>query len=143
MYNPNYKIIDAIKLLVKSNIANFDIFQITAVCLSAFTCLELFLSFKNPFYPGKRRMKFYLVGTIIITFIMVFNLASMLASPNDAFERYELPFIYLSSDYQDRFIKDPIQKIADINPEMNERLKNIIDTLSSKLYEERNEIGNE
>lgn len=49
---PDLSLIDAIKLLTHNNLKLFNIFQFSAIALSSFTCLDLLLSVKNPFYPS-------------------------------------------------------------------------------------------
>lgn len=78
LINPSFTLLDSIKVLSKANSVNFDVFQIIAVSLSGFSCIDMYLSFKNPFYPGSRRMKIYLIGTAIILALVGPNMKSML-----------------------------------------------------------------
>jgi len=71
---PSFELIDSVKMLCNANIIFFDSSQIIAVCMSIFTCIDLFLSFKNPFYPGNRRMKVYLFSTVVIMLSIGYNM---------------------------------------------------------------------
>ena len=81
----------------------FDLFMVVAVCLSGFTCIDLYLSFKNPFYPGYYRMKFYLAGTVLLAMVITPNIQSIMQDPNDLFDKYLLPFYYNAPAFQSKF----------------------------------------
>jgi hypothetical protein len=49
-------------------------------------CVDLYLAYKNPFYPGKRRMKFYLIGTALCILTIGTLEKSWLQLPPDKFE---------------------------------------------------------
>lgn len=99
----SFELIDAIKTLCFTNLLIFDAFQIAAISLSGFTCLDLYLSFKNPFQQGKYRMKWYLIGTLLIVLLVGPNMRSMVMNPNDMFDTYILPYFYLDPSFQKDF----------------------------------------
>lgn len=103
LIDPNFKVIDSIKLLTHINMRIFNVFEIAAISLSSFTCLDLLLSVKNPFTPGYKRMKFYLIGTILIIIIGAPITSSVLKDPNEMFDTYLLPYYYLDEDYKSTF----------------------------------------
>lgn len=104
-FKTDLSLIDSIKTLCFTNRMIFDVFTIAAISLSGFKCLDLYLSFKNPFQQGKYRMKWYIAGTLVLMVLMGPNTHSMLISPNDLFDTYMLPFFYLDPAYQKRFKK--------------------------------------
>ena len=70
IFNKDYTILDAVKLLSMTNIQWFEFFQMVAICMNIAMCVDLYFSYKNPFYPGSRRMKFYLIGTALCVVII-------------------------------------------------------------------------
>ena len=77
-----FTLMDSVKTLTEWNIQYFQLFQNVAVCMNAAMCIDLYLSFKNPFYPGGRRMRWYMAGTAVIVVIMLFMEASFLKKPD-------------------------------------------------------------
>lgn len=88
-------VIDSIKYLTNMNLYLFNIFQFTAITLSSFTCLDLLLSVKNPFYPAHRRMKWYIAGTVFIIITVVPMTQNVILNPNQMFDTYHLPYYYM------------------------------------------------
>jgi len=87
----DYQMIDAIKYLVKANLTAFEVSQVMAICLNAFMCIDLYLNFINPFYPGERRIKWYLAGTAFITLLFGLYAKPWLLYPEEQFFQAELP----------------------------------------------------
>ena len=87
-------------MLVRANIINFEIFQLLAICMSASMCIDLYLSFLSPFYPAHRRMKYYLIGTVVVTILMGFYQYPWLPDPPSLYNEYFLDFLYLNADVQ-------------------------------------------
>ena len=40
------------------------------LCFNVCLCIDLFLTFKYPFYPSKRRMKVYYIGTALVLIVI-------------------------------------------------------------------------
>jgi hypothetical protein len=57
---------EAMKYLVGWNLTFFGIYQSVVICLTAFLFLDMILTFKDPFYPSNRRLRSYVVGTVVI-----------------------------------------------------------------------------
>jgi len=77
----------------------YEMFQMIAVCMNAFMCIDLYFSYKNPFFPGKYRMKYYLGGTLFILLTIGLFTKSWLLSPDQEFYQFVLPFFYKSPYY--------------------------------------------
>ena len=71
----------------------FGIYQSAVICLTAFLFLDMILTFKDPFYPSNRRLRYYLIGTTAIVIFQQIYAWGMLLSNNDFFEVYLEPFI--------------------------------------------------
>jgi hypothetical protein len=69
-------------------------------------CVDLYLAYKNPFYPGDRRMKFYLMATAITVLTVGLLERSWLQLPPDQFET-ELMKYYLDDTIKE--LKDRIR----------------------------------
>ena len=57
-----------------------------AMCMNISMCADLYLAYKNPFYPGYRRMKFYLIGTAVCIMTFGYLEKSWLQLPPEEFE---------------------------------------------------------
>lgn len=56
----------SIKILETSNIQSFEIFTQLCILLNICLCIDVFLVFKNPFYPSYKRMKLYIISSTLI-----------------------------------------------------------------------------
>jgi hypothetical protein len=68
----------------KANQQFYEMFQIASYCLNGCLCVDLFLTFKNPFSPSGRRLKFYFIFTgIVVAFVTIttINQSTFLLSP--------------------------------------------------------------
>ena len=54
-------------------------------------CIDLYLTSNNPFYPNSRRIKWYVIGTLLIAIGFKPLTASYLLSPNDLFNDFFKP----------------------------------------------------
>ena len=57
-------------------------------CFNACLSIDMFLTFKNPFYPSGRRTKFYIIGSIIFVCIFSPYFESPLLNDYDFFTQY-------------------------------------------------------
>lgn len=57
-------------MLCKTNNLTFTFFQTMSLALNFCLCHDLIVTLKDPFYPGKRRMKFYLYGSFLISILI-------------------------------------------------------------------------
>ena len=83
----------AIKNLVDANITCFKIFQQIQLCLNACLCIDIYFTFKNPFYPSKRRMRMYYVATASIVLGIAPYTQSMLLNQLDWFNHFIEPLL--------------------------------------------------
>ena len=58
-----------IVLLAQSNFKVLQFFEFVSLALNLFLCLDIVLTMRNPFYPHERRMKFYLVFSLVLAAI--------------------------------------------------------------------------
>jgi hypothetical protein len=99
LLNRNFTVEDSIIVLNRANMIAYEMFQMIAVCMNAFMCIDLYFSYKNPFFPGKYRMKYYLGGTLFILLTIGLFTKSWLLSPDQEFYQFVLPFFYKSPYY--------------------------------------------
>ena len=71
-----------------------------AMCMNISMCADLYLAYKNPFYPGYRRMKFYLIGTAFCIMTFGYLEKSWLQLPPEEFET-ELMGYYFDDTLED------------------------------------------
>lgn len=102
----SFDVLKSVKTLCFFNQLLFEVGQIGAIGLSAFTCIDLMISFKNPFQQGKYRMKWYLMGAVLIVLIIGPNSQSVTLTPDKVFDTYMLPFLYKDPSYQLKFKKE-------------------------------------
>jgi hypothetical protein len=106
-------------MLCLSNSFTFTFFQTMSLALNFCLCHDLIKTLKDPFYPGKRRMKFYLGCSIIVaTVFTAINKSTLsdvcdnkinmgMAQPVRAFDFMRIGFVEaLLSAYDDRIIKN-------------------------------------
>ena len=98
-----FDILKSVKVLCFFNQLLFEVGQIGAIGLSACTCIDLLISFKNPFQQGKYRMKWYLLGSALIVLVIGPNSQSVTISPDMIFDTYMLPFLYKDPTYRSKF----------------------------------------
>lgn len=55
----------AITVLESSNLLIQHYFQLLSLSLNFCLCLDIVLTMSNPFSPHERRMKFYLIGSLV------------------------------------------------------------------------------
>ena len=89
---------DSVKYLCDCNIKTFQMFQILALCCNSCMCIDLFFSYKKPFAPPNRRMKFYILGTAIICLFSLNNNRSWLKNPKFLFQDFVLPMLFNDPD---------------------------------------------
>lgn len=53
----------------------FEFFQTMSLLLNMCLCLDLILTLMNPFYPSKRRLKYYLFFAVVVDFIIIVVIA--------------------------------------------------------------------
>jgi hypothetical protein len=83
-----------IKILVYSCIILFDFFQKIVLFLNFSLCLDLYLSFKRPFYPNARRLAKYFAATILIVMVtMPATIGAVLESPSGLFKIFFQPLV--------------------------------------------------
>jgi len=92
-----------LKHLVGANQLIFDICQTCSLCLNACLCIDLYITFKDPFKPSGKRLKFYFIFTgVIVTIVNYYNYnqSTFLLAPETFFEQYIQPTItdYLNGD---------------------------------------------
>jgi hypothetical protein len=61
-------------------------------------CIDLFFSYKKPFSPPDRRMKFYLVGTALVCAVSLYNNRSWLKNMEDLFQDFLVPILFVDPD---------------------------------------------
>jgi hypothetical protein len=77
--------------------------------MNASMCFDLYLSFKNPFYPGYRRMKWYITFTILILILCAYTQKSFLMTPDEDFKMFVSGFIsILTKENEDNHEKDSL-----------------------------------
>ena len=57
--------------LCQSNKMFFFFFQLLTLFLNISLSIDLIMTMRDPFSPGKRRMKFYLIGSLVASFVIV------------------------------------------------------------------------
>ena len=57
--------------LCESNEFSLQYFQFMSLTLNLSLCIDLILTLRDPFYPSKRRVKFYVTFSMIATAILV------------------------------------------------------------------------
>ena len=60
------------KLLINTNDGSFQFFSLLTLFLNMCLCIDLILTLRNPFYPAKNRMKFYLVPSFLFCLPLAF-----------------------------------------------------------------------
>jgi len=63
---------ESLIFLINISILLFRFLFMLSFLLNSFLCLDLYLTVKNPFYPAHRRMKFYILYSVIVTLPTVF-----------------------------------------------------------------------
>jgi len=63
---------EAVAILEKSNFNILCLAEFFSLSLNFFLCLDIILTLRNPFYPHERRMKGYLVGSVVFAGIAYF-----------------------------------------------------------------------
>lgn len=58
--------LEAIKSLEAANIFSFEVFTLMCIMFNICVCVDVFLVFKNPFYPSYKRMKVYIISSTVI-----------------------------------------------------------------------------
>ena len=89
--------------LVLANQQIFEICQICSLCLNACLCIDLYITFKDPFKPSGRRLKYYFICTAVVVFVVNyynFNRNTFLLSPEAFFEQYIQPIISQVIDHE-------------------------------------------
>lgn len=59
-----------LKTLEFWNMNTFEFFSLLGIAFNSCLCLDLFLTYKEPFYPIARRIKIYMIGSVLFAFIM-------------------------------------------------------------------------
>ncbi len=67
-------------MLCESNQIVFQFFQLLSLAFNFCLCHDLIMTLKNPFYPGKRRMKFYIIFSVLVVAVLTFFTRSNLDS---------------------------------------------------------------
>ena len=93
LIKPNLTMEVAIRHLVDSNITSFKIFQQIQLCFNACLCIDIYLTFKNPFYPSKRRMVIYYISTGIVVVLIAPFTQSVLLNNLDWFNHFIEPLV--------------------------------------------------
>ena len=84
---------DALKRLEWANITCFEVFQMLVLCLNIFLCIAIFKVFKDPFFPTRLRVKWYIICSSLIVCICYPFSKSILVSSDDFFKFYFMPMI--------------------------------------------------
>jgi hypothetical protein len=71
IYNLRLNSDDASKLLVTMNMIWYEAFQLLSLMFNVCLCIDLILTLRNPFSPGGRRLKFYLLGSITSVTLLI------------------------------------------------------------------------
>lgn len=87
----------AIKDLVKCNIFFFEISQQLSLCFNACICIDLYLTFRNPFKPSRIRLRNYIIISILVVSIINPISTGLLQSNNDFFQTYLQPIVDLKN----------------------------------------------
>ena len=69
--------------------------QIASLCLNSFLCIDLMITYRKPFEPSNKRMKYYIIITIVVVVyvtISTFSTSTFLMSPNTFFDKFVVPF---------------------------------------------------
>lgn len=91
----SYEKKDASELLSYCVIVLFDLFQKMVLSLNFFLCIDLYLSFRTPFYPNRRRLTKYFIFSIIITLVTLpITISSDLLGPTELIKFYFEPVIF-------------------------------------------------
>lgn len=61
--------VDSLHMLCLSNSFTFTFFQTMSLALNFCLCHDLIKTLKDPFFPGKRRMKFYLGSSLLVAVV--------------------------------------------------------------------------
>jgi len=62
----------ALQVLCKSNQVVVTFFQFLSLAFNFCLCLDLISTLRNPFYPHKRKMKWYILGSVLVVAFMTF-----------------------------------------------------------------------
>ena len=68
------------EILCESNQVVFQYFQLLSLAFNFCLCHDLIMTLKSPFYPGKRRMKFYVIGSMLVVAFLTFFSACLIFS---------------------------------------------------------------
>lgn len=90
---PDFTMELAIKHLIQASISMYDCFQNATLFLNMFFCIDLYLTFINPFYPNGRRLNWYFAGTIAFVLILLPFSDGSLLMPFDRYKEYDLPLV--------------------------------------------------
>ena len=110
---------NAIKDLIKIPLVLYDICQMTSLFLNLFFCIDLYLTFRNPFYPNGRRLNWYFTGTAFFVVIFCCITTSVLMDPSSYFKEYLEPVIDDNSKIADKISSRNFK--AEVNY-MNEKM---------------------
>jgi len=76
-----------------ANFKCFEIFQIVGVVFNSCLCLDLYLTYKSPFYPVNRRIKLYITLAVITSIISSFVARSFLLTDFDIYKQFIKPLL--------------------------------------------------
>ena len=57
-------------------------------------CIDLYLCFRNPFYPKGKRTKWYYIGSVLLVMILSRVSHEWVGDQKETFDEYELPLIF-------------------------------------------------
>ena len=72
----------------------YEMFQIASYCLNGCLCVDLFLTFKNPFSPSGRRLKFYFIFTGIV--VSIITIKTINKAKNKTIDKFHLWYSFRS-----------------------------------------------
>jgi len=76
-----------------ANFKCFEVFQTVGVIFNSCLCLDLYLTYKSPFYPVNRRIKLYITLAIIMAIISSFVARSFLLTDSDIYKQFIKPLL--------------------------------------------------
>ena len=90
---PSYTMEQAIKDIVGWPLQLYDVCQMASLFLNGYFCLDLYLTFRNPFYPNGRRLSWYFSGTIFFVILFKTLTTGVIMVPDKFFSEYITPIL--------------------------------------------------
>ena len=78
----------ALEILEQSNINIFKYFQYMGIIFNSCLCVDLYLTYKEPFYPIDRRIKIYVITGVFVSFIMSWIAGTILQKDDEFYDQF-------------------------------------------------------